>query len=37
MNGKIMFARQEYIEQFGEDPIDMFGSDWANILLNFNS
>ena len=25
-------TRKQYIELTGEDPIEMFGSDWENIL-----
>jgi len=25
-------TKQEFIDLFGEDPIDVFGSDWQNIL-----
>ena len=25
-------TRQQFIKQFGEDPVDMFGEDWKNYI-----
>lgn len=25
-------TKKQYIELFGEDPVDMWGSDWENII-----
>ena len=25
-------TRKEYVDLFGEDPVDMFGPDWKNII-----
>lgn len=27
-----MMSKKQYKKTFGEDPVDMFGSDWRNIL-----
>lgn len=29
-------TRSEFIELTGEDPEDMFGADWKNILEDYN-
>lgn len=36
MEGK-QITKEEYIEQFGEDPEDMFGGDWQNIIKDLAS
>ena len=28
-------TRQQFIKQFGEDPVDMFGEDWKNYIDDF--
>lgn len=28
-------TRKEYIEIFGEDPVELFGSDWENEVERF--
>jgi len=30
-----MITRQQFIEQFGEDPIDVLGQDWQNEIYGY--
>lgn len=30
-------TRQEFIDNFGEDPVDVLGGDWENLLSDFQT
>lgn len=30
-----MITRRDFIEQFGQDPVDLFGPDWRNYVQYF--